>query len=235
MTAVGGERPNVGEALGMRLRQLGLHRVAGIRLHRNAVVMVSLTRRGELRLHEGYAEAPDRVLEAIVRFVRPMARRVTRQAALAVIRAWPLAGEGREARGERVLRIPRVRPEDREIVERLGSRWAELNALHFGGSLQPIPILISGRMRRKLGELRYERSSRRATRITLSRRLVRRHTWAEVEETLLHEMVHQWQAETGRPVDHGAEFRRKAREVGVVPRAVAGPKAAMLAPEGLPR
>ena len=64
---------------------------------------------------------------------------------------------------------------------------------------------------------------------------MRRHAWAEVEETLLHEMVHQWQAETGRAVDHGAEFRRKAREVGGVPRAVAGPKAAMLAPGGLSR
>jgi hypothetical protein len=42
-----------------------------------------------------------------------------------------------------------------------------------------------------------------------------------VEETLLHEMVHQWQAETGQPVDHGRAFRRKAREVGITPRAVA--------------
>jgi len=41
-----------------------------------------------------------------------------------------------------------------------------------------------------------------------------------VEETLLHEMVHQWQAETGAKVDHGAGFRRKARDVGIVPRAV---------------
>jgi hypothetical protein len=30
-------------------------------------------------------------------------------------------------------------------------------------------------------------------------------------------MVHQWQAETGRPVDHGREFRRKARELGIEP------------------
>jgi hypothetical protein len=34
---------------------------------------------------------------------------------------------------------------------------------------------------------------------------------------LLHEMVHQWQAENGLPVDHGAVFRRKAQEVGVLP------------------
>ena len=28
-------------------------------------------------------------------------------------------------------------------------------------------------------------------------------------------MVHQWQDETGRAIDHGAGFRAKAREVGI--------------------
>ena len=28
-------------------------------------------------------------------------------------------------------------------------------------------------------------------------------------------MVHQWQDETGRPIDHGRAFRAKAREVGI--------------------
>jgi len=32
-------------------------------------------------------------------------------------------------------------------------------------------------------------------------------------------MVHQWQAETGIPVDHGTNFRQKALEVGVAPTA----------------
>jgi hypothetical protein len=36
---------------------------------------------------------------------------------------------------------------------------------------------------------------------------------------MLHEMVHQWQAETGLKVDHGPTFREKARDVGVLPRA----------------
>ena len=46
-----------------------------------------------------------------------------------------------------------------------------------------------------------------------------RHGWVEVERTVLHEMVHQWQAESGLPVDHGTQFRRKAREVGIEPTA----------------
>jgi hypothetical protein len=36
---------------------------------------------------------------------------------------------------------------------------------------------------------------------------------------LLHEMVHQWQAESGLRIDHGRTFRQKAREVGVMPAA----------------
>jgi hypothetical protein len=38
-----------------------------------------------------------------------------------------------------------------------------------------------------------------------------------VAHTVLHEMVHQWQAETGQEADHGPGFRRKAREVGIAP------------------
>jgi hypothetical protein len=53
----------------------------------------------------------------------------------------------------------------------------------------------------------------------LSRRHVQKHGWREALHTLLHEMVHQWQHEAGHPVDHGAAFRRKAREVGITPAA----------------
>ena len=46
--------------------------------------------------------------------------------------------------------------------------------------------------------------------------------------TLLHEMVHQWQDETGKPLDHGRGFRAKARAVGIeaaAKRAVVRPSA----------
>jgi hypothetical protein len=29
--------------------------------------------------------------------------------------------------------------------------------------------------------------------------------------------VHQWQDESGLPLDHGSTFRRKAREIGISP------------------
>jgi hypothetical protein len=55
--------------------------------------------------------------------------------------------------------------------------------------------------------------------IALSARHIRRDGFASAVETLLHEMVHQWQHESGLPIDHGLDFRRKCREVGALPRA----------------
>jgi hypothetical protein len=74
-------------------------------------------------------------------------------------------------------------------------------------------------MRRRLGELSVATRTGRPIELSLSRRHLARHPWPEVEHTLLHEMVHQWQAESGLPVDHRSMFRRKAREVGVLPAA----------------
>ncbi len=62
--------------------------------------------------------------------------------------------------------------------------------------------------------------------IAVSWRHVRRHAWQEVLDTLLHEMVHQWQDETGRPIDHGRVFRAKAREVGIEAAARRAPRRA---------
>ena len=179
--------------------------------------MVSLTSRGELRVHREYAVAPDRVLHAIVRFVAPRTRRPDRLAAERILLSWPISSEGATPRSRAG---DEVRPGEESLIARLERRWHELNAQHFEGGLTPIPIGLSSRMRRRLGELVYDRITSRPVRIVISRRLLKRHPWREVEETLLHEMVHQWQAETGARVDHGAEFRRKARGVGIVPRAI---------------
>ncbi len=53
----------------------------------------------------------------------------------------------------------------------------------------------------------------------MSRKHVVKHGWREARHTLLHEMVHQRQHETGAPVDHLAGFRRKARAAGITPSA----------------
>jgi len=105
------------------------------------------------------------------------------------------------------------------LLHRLESLHRQLNAQHFGGALAEIPIRLSGRMRTRLGELAVEIRSGRPIDIAISRRHIARHAWSEVEHTMLHEMVHQWQAETDLRIDHGRTFRQKAREVGVLPAA----------------
>jgi hypothetical protein len=204
--------------LDVRLRTMGLRDVAAIRTHRNRSVLVSLTRRGVLRIHADYAGAPDGVIAAIVRFLGRGVPSAERRRLLEVMRAWPLSSP---AGPRRRVATASPAPADARALAKLAARWHELNAMHFGGSLREIPIGLSGRMRRRLGHLVYDRATSAAVEIVLRRRFVHRAPWGQVEETLLHEMVHQWQAETGRAVDHGREFRRKAREVGITPRAVA--------------
>jgi hypothetical protein len=178
--------------------------------------MLSLNRR-VLRIHRGYGSAPDDVLRAIVRFLNPRIPRALRRAAEREFLRFPVdehapspAGTGRRERG---------RPGDVLLLRRLETRHRELNQEHFGGRLGDIPVRLSVRMKRRLGELSVDIRTGRPVELSISRRHIARHPWAEVEHTLLHEMVHQWQAESGLPVDHGPTFRRKAREIGVLPQA----------------
>lgn len=203
--------------LAARLRRLGLPPVRDVQLHVNRSVMVSLTERGVLRIHRGYAYAPDRTLEAVVTFIRPDASRRARDTARRAVVEFPAeryswaAPTGREGRS-----VPAA---DRALVAKLRRCHEELNRRHFAGALSALPIRLSRRMSTRLGELSVDRGTSRAEEIALSRRHVERDGWAEVRDTLLHEMVHQWQVETGRVPDHRATFRAKAREVGIVPAA----------------
>ena len=107
--------------------------------------MISLARR-VLRLHRGYASAPDRVLRAIVRFLDPRgaARRAARRRA-------------------RVPRLSRWSSTRRRRHDRSGANgpvratWSgssgsspctrQLNEAHFDRALGTVPIRLSGRMR----------------------------------------------------------------------------------------
>jgi hypothetical protein len=198
-----------------RLQQLGLRDISRIIVHQNRTVMVSLCARGVLRLHQGYSFAPDDVLSAIVRFLNPRVPRAARRAAEREFLAFPV--EQFAPPPERSIQPERPRPGDLRLIHRLRQLHEVLNLTRFGGVLGDIPIRISSRMRVRLGELSVDLRTGRPLEISISRRHLTRHPWAEVEHTMLHEMVHQWQAETGLPVDHGPLFRAKAREVGVLP------------------
>jgi hypothetical protein len=184
-------------------------------VHENRTVMVTLAH-GILRIHRGFAYAPDRVLRAIVGFLAARRRR-TRLDGEHELLAFPVH--------EYVPAPPRRRapadtgPGDRRLVAALRSLHAELNRRHFAGRLATPRFRLSGRMRTRLAEVRVRQPASAPVEIALSRRHVRRDGWDEIAKTLLHEMVHQWQVESGLPLDHGPEFRRKARDVGVEPAA----------------
>jgi hypothetical protein len=204
------------DQLPLRLRELGLRDVDRVVTHTNRTVMLSLSRR-VLRIHRGYASAPDGILKAIVRFLNPHVPRALRRAAEREFLGFPVDAHAPSLPGPGGRE--RARPGDVLLLHRLETRHRELNQAHFGGALGEIPIRLSSRMRRRLGELSIDIRTGRPLELAISRRHIARHSWAEVEHTLLHEMVHQWQAETGLPVDHGPRFRRKARDVGVLPQA----------------
>jgi hypothetical protein len=204
-----------------RLRAAGLSADTPVVPHTNSRVLVTLTRRGALRVHAGFRFAPDPVLAAIAQWARPRLRRAERLAAGRVLAAFPVHAHIPPGTATRRRPSPPVDPADAGRLERLGALHALLNARYFSGALYQVEIRLSARMRRRLGEFRPASSTEPVAVITLSRRHLRRDGWSRATETLLHEMVHQWQAEHGRPLGHGPEFRRKCSELGIDGRAVA--------------
>ncbi len=204
--------------LARRLELLGLPPLTGVRVTDNRSVMVSLSPRGVLSIHRGYGWASDRVLKAVVRFVAPHVPRARRRAAEREILAFhpeehapPLSpGQARRPRAP-----DRPRAGDAEKIRRLEALFAAFNRDHFDGRLPVLPIRLSGRMRTRLGQLCLRHGSGAPYEITLNRRHVDGHGWAEAADTLLHEMVHLWQHASGHAVDHGRAFRRKAAEIGI--------------------
>lgn len=198
------------------LRAFGVPASIPILLHQNRRVMLSFKPRSGLRVHGGYAAAPPEVVAAIAKWAKPWVRRKDRREAARVFLRFSVHPDGPP---RRIRRPDRSEPGDEQRIAQLRALHVVLNARWFGGRLAPIPIELSGRMRRKLGH--YEPTSVGSPIIAISRRHLSRDGWASVSDTLLHEMVHQWQDESGLPVDHGPGFRRKANEVAIEPRAIA--------------
>ena len=176
---------------------------------------MSLTARGALRVHAGYAMAPDEVIAAIARWARPRVSRAERRAAQRILTAFPVHQHVPAARPSRRHPEP-PRPGDERTLARLRELHRELNARHFAGALGPVTLVLSSRMRRRLGEFRHDGPGSPGE-IRISRRHFRRDGWRGVAETLAHEMVHQWQAESGRKLAHDAAFRKRCVGLGIDP------------------
>ena len=198
--------PRDADELLARLRALGLQRIERCRLTSNRNVMVSF-RGGDLRVHEAYLGAPEAVHHAIVVFVQGRTR-ADRHAARRRITSYTIDT------GPPSHRRERTHPDDEPTAVRLAEWHGRLNTEHFGGRLREVPVRVSRRMKSRLGHYTAATTDVPGE-IAISRRHLRRHGWDEAVHTLLHEMVHQWQDESGLPLDHGPRFRAKAREVGI--------------------
>lgn len=204
--------PRTANELLVRLQALGLRGVRTLALTRNRSVMVSAAD-GALRVHRAFLDAPESVHRAIVRFlIAP--RRADRLAARKVLVAFPIGDDAKRA-----LRAPeRTHPDDEKLAASLTEWHARFNNERFHGALHRVTVRVSRRMRARLGHYAPAQQGR-AAEIAISRRHMRRHGMAEALETLLHEMVHQWQDEMGHPLGHDQHFRVKAKQVGIAGRA----------------
>ena len=204
--------PRNAEELKARLQRLGLGSQYRVRLTTNRTVVVSYSG-GELRIHNSFLGANEEVWKAIIIFVHGR-NRLARSEARRTILEFPVARAPEAPRRRR--RPEQAHPADLPVIREL-SRWhAAYNSERFGGTLRAVPIRLSRRMKSRLGH--YSPASEGyEPEIVLSRRHIRRDGWEEALHTLLHEMVHQWQDESGLVVDHGASFRAKARAVGITP------------------
>ncbi len=208
------EPPRDAAALEKRLRRLGLGTRHRVRLTRNRTVVVSHGH-GELRIHESFLNAPEDVWKAVIAFVHARKRDVRHEAKRKIL-AFPVSLD--QDLVSRHRKPEKTHPGDEALAAELAKWHAEYNRDRFDGSLKEIPIRISRRMRRRLGHYT-PGTERGGPEIAISRRHIRRDGWPEALHTLVHEMVHQWQDETGREINHLREFRAKARDVGITPAA----------------
>ncbi len=96
--------------------------------------------------------------------------------------------------------------------QRLQTLFWQLNFLHFGGILPPVEMRFSGRLKTTGGQYRW----RPDRIIQISTRYFENgiSDWAQIEDTLGHEMVHYWLDFRGRPCGHTPEFTRKLKACG---------------------
>lgn len=107
-------------------------------------------------------------------------------------------------------------------LDRLRWLWGEANRRHLGGALRPAVLSIDCDSHAVLG--RWRRSLRE---ISISEAHILSHPWPEVEQTLYHEMAHQFADEVLQAHDeaaHGPAFAEACRRLRVEARATMRPR-----------
>lgn len=144
------------------LRRRGATAIRRVVFRHNRTRLLSISRdRVTLNAHICFLAAPPEVLDAVARFVTADPRTAAHRRAVEALRAWPGVEDGLSA--ARARRPPRrssrpvdccASPEQREFLSEL---YARLNATRFGGRLPAdLPLRVSARMARRLGQVRFE-------------------------------------------------------------------------------
>ena len=117
-------------------------------------------------------------------------------------------------------RVRRVR----DVLGRLYVEYHETNDRHFAGLLPMIPLYIESAARpgkeRTVAFLWADDFTGQPRYIVLDDASVQSESWKAITDTLKHEMIHVWQAVTGRAVNHGPAFKRMAKKLDISQRAV---------------
>ncbi len=221
------------------LRERGVHTVRRVGFRSNRSTILSLSPGGgRLSLHEAFAHAPPRILDALAVYLTEGARRTAGfRRASRTIRGWrrlerAMAAQRRRVRGRRRHRRRDERPAPGPCCATLAQRryleamYRRYNRTHFGGRLpDDVCVRLSSRMRSRLGQVKLwrDRWGRRSViELALNADLMLPENDDNRVDTLLHEMAHieAW-LEHGDG-GHGEAWKECARRVGCVDLACAG-------------
>ncbi|HLU24617.1 MAG TPA: SprT family zinc-dependent metalloprotease [Longimicrobiales bacterium] len=220
------------------LRARGATRLRKVSFRPTRSTIFSLTRGGAvLNLNAAFRASPPPLLDAFAVIATARSRRsqAYRNAVRRVCEWPPLVEVITEARraysaARAAARTAAIRagipsapccatPEQRAYLRSL---YRTLNRERFGGRLpENLPIRLSNRMRRRLGQVRFDviDGERVVVDIALNVDLMLEANDAQRLDTLLHEMAHAEAYLFHGDRGHGAHWKRIARRVGCEPRA----------------
>ena len=222
------------------LRERGVPNVRRVGFRSNRSTILSLSAGGgRLSLHEAFAHAPPKILDALAVYLTEGARRTAGfRRASRTIRGWTplersMAAERRRAGATRKRRLGRVQkpapgPCCATLAQRryLEAMYRHYNHSLFGGRLpEDVCVRLSSRMTSRLGQVKLwrDRWGRRSViELALNADLMLPENDDNRLDTLLHEMAHidAWlhYGDGG----HGDAWKECARRVGCIDLACAG-------------
>ena len=144
------------------IRRRGAGSIRRVVFRHNRTRLLSISRdRVTLNAHACFLAAPPEILDAVARFVTADPRTAAHRRAVAALREWPGVEDGlSEARARRPARRSSrpvdccASPEQRAFLCDL---YAQLNEGRFAGRLPTdLPLRVSARMARRLGQVRFD-------------------------------------------------------------------------------